>query len=86
MIRPLALAGLAALSLAACAKPGGAASSDPYAGLDGEILAWRGHIEATHPACATKTGDKARGCGNFQVTCKAAQEITPDEKIGRAHV
>lgn len=80
MTRLLLVTGLCALSLAACGKTGGstaASSSDPYAGLDGGILAWRTAIEASHPACATKV--EGHGCESFQVTCKAQQEITPDE-------
>lgn len=77
MIRILALAGLATLTLSACAKSDDAASADPYSGLDTQIQAWRTHIEAAHPACAVKFENK--GCESFQVTCKAAQEITPDE-------
>jgi len=70
---------LAALSLAACGQAGGnkQASTGPYAGLETQILEWRKTIEATHSACATKVDGK--GCQDFQVMCKAAQEITPDE-------
>lgn len=79
MIRPLLAASLAVLSLTACSKPAGTAAvgSDPYAGLEREIVSWRNHIEASHPACAVKTDGK--GCEGFQVTCKAQQEITADE-------
>lgn len=79
MIRPLLAAGLAALTLTACDKPSATAvaGGDPYAGLDTQIVSWRNHIEATHPACEVKT--EGKGCEGFQVTCKAQQEITPDE-------
>ena len=79
MIRPLAtVAVLSALSLAACSQANGRANSgDPYAGLDSQILTWRNAIEATHTACAAKV--EGKGCQDFQVMCKAAQEITPDE-------
>jgi hypothetical protein len=78
VIRLSAVAGLAALTLAACGQAGGGqASGDPYAGLDTQILEWRKAIEATHSACAAKVDGK--GCQDFQVMCKAAQEITPDE-------
>ena len=79
MIRLAAAAALLAVSLAACSQGGAAksGSSDPYAGLDTEILAWRTSIEASHPACANKV--EGKGCQDFQVMCKAAQEITPDE-------
>lgn len=79
MIRPFLAAGLAAVMLTACSKPSATAvaGDDPYAGLETQIVSWRNHIEATHPACAVKTDFK--GCESFQVTCKAQQEITADE-------
>lgn len=79
MIRPAVAAALLAVSLAACSQGGGAKSnsSDPYAGLDTEILAWRTSIEADHPACASKV--EGKGCQDFQVMCKAAQDIGADE-------
>lgn len=68
----------ALLALSACSSGGkSAASSDPYAGLDTQILSWRTELEASHPACKTKV--EGKGCQDFQVMCKAAQEITPDE-------
>lgn len=77
MTRPFVAAALAALWLAGCSQGGKPASNDPYAGLDGEILSWRSSLEANHPACAAKVDGK--GCDSFEVRCKAAQEITPDE-------
>lgn len=78
MIRPLLVPAIVVLALAGCGKAdSGAGSADAYAGLDPEIVSWRNHIEATHPACATKV--EGKGCESYQVTCKAAQEITPDE-------
>lgn len=75
MIRPVAL--LAPfLLLAACGQ--GATSDDPYAGMDAQILAWREDIEASHSACAAKVDGK--GCEDFEVTCKGAQEVTPDDE------
>ena len=80
MIKPAVAASLLAVLLAACSQGGASksASSDPYAGLDTEILAWRTSIEAGHPACATKV--EGKGCQDFQVMGKAAQEITPQDK------
>lgn len=81
MFKPISAASLAALLLAACSQGGGGdanAANDPYAGLSAEILAWRGQIEADHPTCQTKVDGK--GCDTFQVNCKAAQEITPEER------
>ncbi len=79
MIKPAVAAILFAALLAACSQGGGAksSSSDPYAGLDTQILAWRTEIEANHSACANKV--EGKGCQDFQVMCKAAQDITPDE-------
>ena len=68
---------LGALLLSACGERG-ADSSDPYAGMDKEILAWRSEIEAEHVACKTKV--EGKGCESFQVTCKVAGEITPEEQ------
>ncbi len=80
MIKSVYLASLAAvcLALAGCGQSGDAAgSSDPYAGLDNEILGWRTSIEASHPACAAKV--EGKGCDSFQVMCKAQQEIDTRE-------
>ena len=77
MIRPLVAASLCGLLLAACSQGGGKSDPEPNAGLDPEILAWHNDLEAGHVACGTKVG--GRGCDSFQVTCKAMQEITPDE-------
>lgn len=78
MIRPLILTCLAALALAGCGKTGSTSTSgDPYAGLDTEFASWRTEIEATHPGCKFKVDKK--GCQGFEITCKAQQEITPDE-------
>ena len=77
-LRILAANVLALLLLSACGpKPEEARTEDRYAGLSPQILAWRTAIEASHPACAIKI--EGRGCEAFQVTCKAAQEITTDE-------
>jgi len=75
VIRPAVAAALAALMLTACSQGGGADA--PSAGLDQQILAWRTAIETEHPACAAKV--EGKGCQDFQVMCKAYQEITADE-------
>lgn len=73
------LAALAILALTAgCSPKDHAGGEGAYAGLDPAILAWRGSLEASHPACAVKT--EGRGCESFQITCKAAQEITSQER------
>lgn len=78
MIKSFLVAALAVLTLTACDKAGGgSASTDPYAGLETEFQGWRTEIEATHPGCRTKIDKK--GCEAFQITCKAQQDITPDE-------
>ncbi|MDZ4371360.1 MAG: hypothetical protein U1C74_08075 [Phenylobacterium sp.] len=82
MIRPVAIAGstlfLAAL-LVGCSSSEEAAgdSGDPYAGHESQIQAWRDDVEANHPACAAKVDGK--GCQDFQVMCKAQQDLTPDD-------
>ena len=77
MIKPAVAASLLAVLLAACSQGGASksASSDPYAGLDTEILAWRTSIEASHPACATKV--EGKGCQDYQVMCKGARDVGP---------
>jgi hypothetical protein len=78
VIRSLVVTTLAAFVLAGCGKPDSASTSaDPYSGLDAEFVSWRKEIEATHPGCKLKVDKK--GCEAFQITCKAQQEITPDE-------
>ena len=70
---------LAGLVTAGCGESGNAgAAADPYAGMDKEILAWRSDIESSHVACKTKV--EGKGCESFQVTCKVAREITPEEQ------
>ena len=77
-VRPAA-ALAAVLVLSGCSSGGDAASSsDPNAGLDAEILAWRNDLEASHPACTTKV--EGKGCESFEVTCKGLQELTPEEQ------
>ena len=80
MIRPLAVTAVCGLFLLGACSPAAnkAGSDDPYAGLDTQILDWRTALETTHPACASKV--EGKGCESFQVTCKAMQEITADEK------
>ncbi len=78
MTRPAAGALVAALLLlAGCGQSGGSSAQGPYGGLDEEILAWRNDLEAHHVACRAKV--EGKGCESFEVTCKAAQEIGPDE-------
>jgi len=76
VIRPTLAALFACLLVAGCsAHRSQADASDPYAGLAPEILAWRTDLQASHPACR-----KAGKCGEFEVTCKGAQDITPQER------
>lgn len=70
---------LAALALSACspgagksdaAKPG----EDPkFAGLDAQILQWRGEIDKTDPTC------KSGGCSDYEVACKAERTVTSED-------
>lgn len=83
MLKTLSAAVLSLALLGACSSGGDAASGgsdeDPrFAGLDQQILAWRTDIEASNPACATKTD--GAGCESFQVTCKAERTITPEDQ------
>lgn len=70
---------LAALLLTACgqAAPGAGAAKpaeDPkFAGLDAQILQWRGEIDKTNPTC------KAGGCSDYDVACKAEGALTADD-------
>lgn len=74
----LSLAVLGACSGGGDAATSGAAEDPRFAGLDQQILAWRTEIEASNPACATKTD--GAGCESFQVTCKAERTITPEDQ------
>lgn len=76
----LATAALGVLVLSACSSGEGgstAASSDPYAGFDAQIPAWRTEVENTHEACAVKNNGK--GCEAFEVTCKGAKDLTAED-------
>jgi hypothetical protein len=78
VIRRLVAASLCGCLLAACSQGGGKSdANDAYAGLDQQIIAWREAIEAESPVCQAKV--EGHGCESFEVTCKAMQEITPDE-------
>lgn len=81
-MRRLLAAAFVPVLLAACTSQDDAAkgAGDPNAGLSDQIVIWRAALEAEHPACATKVDGK--GCQDFQVMCKAYQEITPEE-VGR---
>jgi hypothetical protein len=78
VIRSFVLVAAGALLLSACGKGDKADLSDPAAGLDEQIVAWRADIEAGHPACQTKI--EGKGCEDFTVRCKAIQTITPEEQ------
>ena len=55
-----------------------AASSDPYAGLDGAILAWKTELTQSDISCTrAPAGQK---CTEFEVSCKGERPITPDEQ------
>jgi hypothetical protein len=70
---------LAALLLTACgqAAPGAGAAKpaeDPkFAGLDAQILQWRGEIDKADPTC------KAGGCSDYDVACKGERTMTPED-------
>jgi hypothetical protein len=83
-IRAAALAALLILgsALGGCgpsASSGGASpAADKFAGLDGEILAWRKEIIAGDPLCKSQVADQK--CDSFEVACKAERTVTPDEQ------
>lgn len=54
------------------------AGASSTAGLEEAIVTWREQIRETHDLCAGKAADM--GCGDFQVACKGALPISPDEK------
>ena len=58
-------------------KSANSASSDPYAGLNDMVLAWKTELAATDPSC--KQAPAGEKCEMFQVSCKAQRTITPDE-------
>lgn len=78
MIKTVVAAGLCGLLLAACSSGPKADPNDPNAGLEPEILNWRNDLAAQQPVCQKKVDGVA--CVNFEVMCKAMQDITPAEK------
>lgn len=69
-------------ALSGCGGGGQAASGgDPaaakFAGLDGEILKWRGEIIAQDPLCKQTATEKK--CQGFDVACKAERTVTADD-------
>ena len=64
--------------LAACGSKDASDPNDPYSGLDPQIVAWRGAIEAEHPTCKTKI--EGKGCEGFEVTCKGARDLTSEDR------
>ena len=73
-------AGLAALMiLGGCSPAGkGGGPADQFAGLDGEILKWRGEIIAHDPLCRSKV--EGQTCVDFEVACKAQRTVTPADQ------
>lgn len=69
---------LGLLLLAGCSQQPKSSASDPFAGLDQAILAWKGDITAHDKSCqGLAAGQK---CEMFEVNCKAQRVITPQEK------
>ena len=79
VIRTVALAGLSLLVLTACSKgeDSEAKAEDPNVALRPLIAQWSKDLEATHPACGVKV--EGKGCQDFQVTCKAVHEVSPED-------
>ncbi len=69
-------AALAALMIVGGCSPApkGGGPADQFAGLDGEILKWRGEIIAHDPLCASKA--EGQTCVDFEVACKAQRTVT----------
>lgn len=68
---------VASAALSGCSgKP--KADTDPYAGLDDAIRAWKTDLSAGDPSCrSAPAGEK---CEMFEVSCKAQRTITPDDQ------
>ncbi|THD82630.1 MAG: hypothetical protein E7812_01955 [Phenylobacterium sp.] len=64
--------------LGGCSGQNRSASSDPYAGLDGEILSWKTQLAASDISC--KRAPAGQKCDMFEVSCKAQRVITPKEQ------
>lgn len=80
--RAAALAALLILgtALSGCEKASqtdAPATADPYAGLEAEILKWRGEIVKTDALCQSHA--EGQKCDSFEVVCKAQRAITPAE-------
>ena len=69
---------LGLLLLAGCSRQPKSEASDPYAGLDQAILAWKADITAHDRSCRGRTPQQK--CEMFEVSCKAQRVITPQEK------
>ena len=55
-----------------------AGPQDQYAGLDADILKWRGEIASSDALCQSQAaGEK---CDSFEVACKAQRTITPEDQ------
>ncbi len=78
MRKPAAAALPALLLLAACSSGIQDDPKDPYSGLSREIVPWTEAVEASHPTCKAKVGGK--GCVGFEVTCKGARDLTPEDR------
>ena len=76
-IGAVALAALMILGGCGPAGKGGGPSAQ-FAGLDGEILKWRGEIIARDPLCRSKV--EGQTCVDFEVACKAQRTVTPADQ------
>jgi len=73
-------AAVAALMILGACSPAAKtdAPADRFAGLDREILKWRGEIIAGNPLCASKA--EGQKCVDFEITCKAERTVTPADQ------
>ena len=69
---------LALLIVGGCSPSPKGMDAGPAAGLDAEILKWRGEIVATDRLCRNP-GEKCQG---FAVACKAMRTLSPQDTAG----
>ena len=73
---------VALMMLGGCGQSAKPAASDPFAGLDGEILKWRADIVKTDALCR----NPEQKCVDFSVNCKAERTVTAAEKAAGVSV
>jgi hypothetical protein len=69
---------LGLLLLGGCSAQKTAGASDPYAGLDDAIRAWKTEVAASDVSC--KRAPAGSKCEMFDISCKAQRTITPEDQ------